>query len=443
MTLTYTTSYEATPWAASLDKNQRTVYVPELLETFTEQSIFYRMVDYQVDMGAMRTGSVVFTQRLKGPPNIATLDNRALWLPQLYTDSRQISISCLRYGDKIQIHKYDDRITYWRENGNEGLRAIMRGDLAPHMTQSLDRLARNAFLSATFKIFAGGATGFNNLASDDTFDVGMIRGIKLRTAYQVDSVNNPLFCITSPSAIYTIRDADTGEWLTRNQYANPSILVNGEIGEYENCRFVSSPLMTLWNCGTVINQTVITASVAVGDGAPDPDTTAVDDVWKVGQAGATHGISVTDSSGFSVGQYVTLHTVRPAANTATATYHGVVWDSAYNLERRIVAIPNGTTLQFDEPVTADWFQTLTDGGYGYVTYARPVHAGLFILGPRSVVCGVIQPPQTYNPAPIDDTEAIWRFSWDAYLKYQPFYTNRFIVYFFAGPVDQNGVVTTI
>jgi hypothetical protein len=444
MTLTYSTSYEATPWATSLDKNQRTVFIPELLENYTEQSIFYRMVDYQVDMGAMRTGEVVFTQRLKGPPNIATLDERALWLPQLYTDSQQLKIRCARYGDKIQIHKYDDRITYWRENGNEGLRSIMRGDLAPHMTQSLDRLARNAFLSATFRVFAGGASGFSNLASDDTFDVGMIRGVKLRSAYSVSAVNNPLFCITSPSAVYTVRDSDSGEWTTRNQYANPSILVNGEIGEYEDCRFVTSPLMTLWNCGTISYQTTIDASIAVGDGAPDPDVDKVDDVWEVGQVGATHGITVADTSSCAVGQRVTLHVERNASADATHVLNGVKWNSSYNLERRIVAIPNSTTLQFDEPITTDWFQTnLGAGVYGYVTYARPIHAGLFILGPRSVVCGVIQPPMTYTPAPIDDTESIWRFSWDAYLKYQPFFTNRFMVYFFAGPVDENGTVVNI
>lgn len=96
MTLTYTTSYEVTPWAASLDKNQQTVYVPELLEAFTQGSIFYKLVDYAVDLMAQRTQTIVFTQRLNPPPNIATLDNRALWLPQLYMDSRQIQITTER-----------------------------------------------------------------------------------------------------------------------------------------------------------------------------------------------------------------------------------------------------------------------------------------------------------------------------------------------------------
>ena len=109
MANTFDTEYSKTPWAASLDKNQRTVYVPDLMETYARQSMFYQMVDYAVDLGAMRTGEVVFTQRMHSPANIATLDNRALWLPQLFTDSRQIKITALRYGDKIQLHKYDCR----------------------------------------------------------------------------------------------------------------------------------------------------------------------------------------------------------------------------------------------------------------------------------------------------------------------------------------------
>lgn len=446
MALTFATSYELTPWAASLDKNQRTVYVPELLARYVKQSIFYRMVNYQVDMAAMRTGQVVFTQRLTAPPNIATLDNRALWLPQMYTDSRQVVITCSRYGDKIQLHKYDDKITYWRENGAEGLRAIMANDLAPHMVESLDRLARNAFLSSHFKVFAGGATGFDNLAADDTYEVAIGRGLKLRMEYMPDVVTNPLMAIVSPAATYSVRADASGEWLSRNQYANPSILVNGEIGMYEDVRYVNSPLMTLWNCGTILASTYATATIAVGDGAPDPATTTVDGAWYTGQAGATHSVAVADSSSFAVGDTVTLHRVKNAAQDATHVLNGVKWDDAYNYEARVVAIPDSTHLQFAEPITVDWFEdeiTGDAGKYAYVTKGRPVHAAIFLLGPNAVVGGVIQPPQTYNPAPVDDTEAVYRFSWDAYMKYQLMMTHRLMVYFYAGPIDVNGVVTNL
>lgn len=183
--------------------------------------------------------------------------------------------------------------------------------------------------------------------------------------------------------------------------------------------------------------------MAIGDGAQDPDAGAVDGVWKVGQAGVTHWIIVDASTGFAVGDRVTLHTVRNAAQDSTHVLNGVQWNHAYNLERRIVAVETGKLI-FDEPITVDWYvSAVSPGVFGYVTKARPIQAAIFIWGPRTVVAGVTQPPQTYTPAPIDDTEFIWRFSWDAFIKFQAFYTNRFLVHFFAGPVDVNGVVTNL
>ena len=423
------------------------MYIPQLLERFVRQSIFYKMIDYQIDLGAQRTGKVVFTQRLTAPPNIAALDNRVLWLPQLYTDSRELEITCTRYGDKIQIHKYDDRITYWQEAGAVGLKSIMQNDLAPHLTQSLDKLARNAFLSSHFCTFGGDATGFDNLAKADVFEVDQVRAVKLRADYasgSIDMQTNPLFCITSPSAVYTVRHAQTGEWLTRNQYANPSILVNGEIGSYEDCRFVTSPEMTLWNCGEIIQQTHIDATIAIGDGAPDPASKKVDGVWAVGQAGSTHYITVDSTTGFTAGDFVTLHRVKNQAQTSKRVLNGVQWDHEYNLDLRIAEIIDRTTMSFNTPIMVDWFvDAITSGLYGYVTKARPVHCALYILGPRAVVAGVAQSPGTYVHEPMDDAKSIYRFAWDAYLKFQPMFTERFIVHFFAGPVDVNGVVTEL
>jgi hypothetical protein len=323
----------------------------------------------------------------------------------------------------------------------------MRNDLAPHMVASLDLLARNAFINSQFVSFAGGATGFNNLQNDDLFAVGnLTRAVKLRCEYQPDIATNPVFCITSPSALYTIKDsASTSEWVSRIQYANPGQLINWEMGSYHDVRFATSPKLTLWNVGEVLAQTTITAAITVGDGAPDPDTTNVDGVWAVGQAGATHGITVASSANFAVGDIVTLHRQRPTANAALATANGVVWNSPYNIDRRIVAIPDATTLCFDKPILTDDYSVVVSGQayYGWVTKGRPVHCAIFIKGPRSVVAGVIQPPQTYTPPAIDDTQSIFRFAWDAYMKYQPFYTDRCEVHFFSGPVSIGNVITNL
>ena len=229
----------------------------------------------------------------------------------------------------------------------------MRNELAPHMVESLDLLARNAFLASPFYSFAGGATSFGTLEANDTFEVGITRAVKLGAEYEIDIQNNPIFCITSPAATYTIKSGTSSdEWISRMMYANPTQLINWEIGSYNDVRFATNPLMTLWNVGTVIAQTAIKVAIAVGDGAPDPATSAdrVDGVWETGQAGATHLITVASTTGFAVGDIVTLHTARNGSETATTVLNGVQWNHAKNMNLRIVKIPSGATMCFDKPV---------------------------------------------------------------------------------------------
>lgn len=442
------TAYGDTPWE-DFDKNQRTVYVPELLESFRHTAIFYKMVTYGVNLYAQRTGTMVFTQVLDPDPNIATLSTRQIWLPQVYLDSRQLEISAEYYGDKIMAHKYDEAITYWRENGSQGLRPIIRNRLAPHMVQSLDILARNAFLDKSTVIMEGDASSFGAIESTDTFDLDVTRAVQLGADYQPDPVQNPIIGVTSPSAIYTVRDADDGEFISRLKYTDNRAMLNYEVGEYEGVRFTSHPILTLWNCGEVNTQTTISASVTLGDGSPDPDTTKVEGVWQVGQSGATHYIEVADTTGFEAGDFVSLHVYREGDNGTYDTAlddqfkasEGAMFTDATKIEREIYEVVDGTKLSFTKPIMTDDFQTdLGDSVYGYVTLARPIHACVFVKGPRGVVSGVIQPPQTYTPAPIDDVEAIYRVSWDARLKYQQMYPDRFEVYFFTGPVRKKGQV---
>jgi len=444
-------AYGDTPWE-DLTTNQRTVYVPELLEVFRTTSLFYGLVTYGVNLTAERTGKMVFTQVLDPEPNIAELSTRQIWLPQLYMDSQQLEISCAYYGDKVMLHKYDPLITYWTRTGQAGLREIISSRLAPHMVGSLDLLARNAFLQKTTVMFAGGASDFGTLEADDLFDLSIVRAVHLGADYQPDPVQNPIIGLSSPASVYTIRDDDDGEFIERAKYAEPRRLLNYEVGEYEGVRFAQHPSVTLWNCGEIIAQTTIKASIALGNGAPDPGTTKVEGVWQVGQPGATHSITVASTAGYVAGDYVTLHVHREgdastwdtALSSTLKTTTGVLFTDPSMIVREIYAVVDATHLSFTEPITVDYFQTdLGSTVYGYVTKGRPVHACVFMKGPRGVVSGVIQPPQTYNPAPIDDVEAIYRFAWDARLKYQQMYPRRFEVYFHAGPVRRLGAVINL
>lgn len=444
----FSTSYGDTPWE-DFDRNQYTKYVPELLEQFRHKSLYYGLVTYGVNLAAMATKKMVFTQVIDPEPNIASLDNRQIWLPQLYLDSRQLEITCSRYGDKVMLNKYDEMITYWRENGSQGLRSIIGSRLAPHMVKSLDLLARNAFLDSDRAMFAGDASDFGSLEASDTFDLGICRAVQLGADYQPDPAMNPIFGIVSPSAVYSVRDADSGEFISRLKYTDNRAMLNYEVGEYEGVRMTRHPTNVLWNVGEVKAQTTISASVTEGAGATG---SSVRGVWTVGQAGSTNYIEVADTTGFSAGNVVSLHVYRPgggssydsAIDSKFKTTNGALFNDPTKIEREIYEVVDGTKLSFTEPITTDDFQTDLGGGvYGYVTYARPVHASVFIKGPRCVVSGVLQPPQTYTPRPVDDTESIWRFSWDAYLKYQRMYPRRYDLYFHAGPVRELDQVTNI
>ena len=445
------TAYGDTPWE-DFDKNQRTVYVPDLLDVYRHNSLFYGLVTYGVNLLAQRTGKMVFTQVMDPDPNTAALDNRQIWLPQIYMDSRQMEITCTRYGDKIMLNKYDDMITYWKEHGSSGLRPIISQRLAPHMVQSLDLLARNAFLQKTVVMFAGSASDFGSIGKTDTFDLSICRAVHLGADYQPDPVTNPLIGITTPSAIYTVRNNDSGEFISRLKYTDTRRMVNYEVGEYEGVRFAQHPVITLWNCGEVLTQTTISASVALGAGAPDPATKKVEGVWQVGQSAATHYLEVADTTGFEAGDQVTIHVYRQGDSSAydsaldsrfKAT-NGVMFTDPTAVVREVYEVVDGTKLSFTEPITTESFQTDLGGGvYGYITKGRPVHATVFMKGPRGVVAGVLQPPQTYNPPPIDDTESIYRFAWDAHMRYQQMYPRRFEIYFHAGPVRKLGQVVNL
>jgi len=447
------TAYGDTPWE-DWDKNQRTVYVPDLLESFKHKAIFYQMVTYGVNLRAQRTAKMVFSQIIDPDPNIAELSTRQIWLPQVYMDSRQLEITAAYYGDKIMAHKYDDDITYWRENSNsfQGLRPIITKRLAPHMIESLDLLARNAFLNKTSVIFEGGHSSIEGITTNDTFDLNVCRAVQLGADYQPDPTQNPIFAVTSPGAVYTVRSEDSGEFVSRLKYTDGNrVTLNYEIGEYEGVRFTQHPILTLWNCGDVITQTTIGASVGLGDGAPDPATTKVEGVWQVGQSNATNYVTVADTTGFQAGDFVSLHYYRGGdsstydnnCNEQMKHDDGCIYNDATKIEREIYEVVDSTKLSFTRPITTDDFQTDLGGTvYGYVTKARHVHAAIFVKGPRGVVSGVIQPPQTYTPDPIDDVEAIYRISWDARLKYQQMYPRRFEVYLFAAPVRRLGEVIT-
>lgn len=450
----FDTYYSDNPWAV-IDKNQRTWYDPDLMSMFRQKALFTPTIQFVKNLGDQRATKMVMTQLLDPHPDTTALAVRQIWMPASHIDSREVEITFSRYGGKVAYNTYDDMVSYWRQNNQEGIRNITRGALGVHMVDVLDLLARNAYLSGAlttgYALYEGGGDAFNDITTSDLFDINRALDIWLGMTYRnVASALGPngsagsIICYTTPGVIYDIQKGiKSDEWISVQQYANPSALLKYEVGSYKGIRFVQSPKLVLWNAGTVIAQGEISAAVKAGDGAL-VNSSKVDGVYKVGQtAGITPYIQVKNSwltgslANLAVGDIITIHVTRTSSYGVT---NGVDPFEGTAHVRRIVAITDSDPdrLALDAPIMIDMDTDLGSGVYGYVTKGRNIHGSIFVGGPQGIVSGVARPPRIHTPPPVDDFEMVQRFSWDAYMGYQPYAPEVFEVVFSAGSTRVKG-----
>lgn len=451
--------YSDNPWTV-MDKNQRTVYDPDLLAIYRQRALFTPTIQFVKNLGDARATKMVLNQLLDPHPDTTALAVRQIWMPASHIDSRQIEIVFSRYGGKVAYTTYDDIVTYWRQNGSAGVRRIMRGALGQHMVDVLDLLARNAYLSGAlttgYAMYQGGGSDFSALATTDVFSLNTSLDIWLgmttrgvAAAMGPAGAANNIICYTSPSVIYDIqKGTGSDEWIAVNQYEGRTQALKYEVGTYKNVRYVSSNKLILWNTGELIAQGLVDAAITAGDGAPDPGTTKVDGTYMVGQttAGITNYISVgswgTGSlADIDVNDMVTIHVTRTAANGIT---NGVDFTEGTSHVRRVVAkSATPDRLVLDQPIMVDMNTDLGGGTYAYVTKARNVHASIFVGGPQGIVSGVALPPRFHAPRPVDDFDMVQRFSWDGYFGHQPYAPEVFEVVFSAGTTRVKGDAAVI
>jgi hypothetical protein len=250
-----------------------------------------------------------------------------------------------------------------------------------------------------------------------------------------------IFAFTSPGVIHDIQDDDN--WKGVHEYLQDRILLRYEVGAFKNVRYIQTPKCTLWNTGTILARAPVNAAVTAGDGAPNPSTTKVDGTYQVGQTtgGITNYIQLdTPTSGsmsdFAVNDIITIHATTTSAYGVT---DGVDYQEGKLTNRRIVAVDEGNKrLVLDQPVLVDFDTDLGGGVYAYVTKARNIHATIFVGGPQAIVAGVAQQPLFYALDPVDDFNAIHRFSFDQYMGYQPYQPEVFEVVFSAGSTRVKG-----
>lgn len=450
----FDTYYSDNPWTV-IDKNQRTVYDPDLIALYRQRALFTPTIQFVKNLGDARATKMVLNQVLDPHPDTTALAVRQIWMPASHIDSRQIEIVFSRYGGKVAYTTYDDIVTYWRQNGTAGVRRIMRGALGQHMIDVLDLLARNAYLSGAlntgYALYQGGGSDFSAISTSDIFTLGTSLDIWLgmttrgvAAALGPAGAANNIICYTTPSVIYDIqKGTGSDEWIAVNEYQGRTQALQYEVGTYKNVRYIQSPRLILWNCGTLIAQGLVDAAINAGDGAPNPGTTKVDGVYMVGQttAGIKNYISVgswgTGSlADIDVNDMVTIHLTRTAANGIS---NGVDFTEGTAHVRRVVAkSATPDRLVLDQPIMVDMNTDLGAGTYAYVTKGRNIHASIFVGGPQGIVSGVALPPRFHAPRPVDDFDMVQRFSWDGYFGHQPYAPEVFEVVFSAGTTRVKG-----
>jgi len=102
--MSFDTYYPDNPWTG-IDRNQRDIYWPQLLETFRVRSVWRPFVRYAFDMAAVNTGTVYFDEVFDAEPDTTPKGNRTIWLASQHLDSRRVTLSMEHHAGKLAYNK--------------------------------------------------------------------------------------------------------------------------------------------------------------------------------------------------------------------------------------------------------------------------------------------------------------------------------------------------
>lgn len=398
---------------------QRAWYEARLMETLRTKSILVPYSRLVQDFTAVNSKTITYTEVMDLEPNWNAMSEATIWKKGQYLDSRTVTIGLEWYWDIIKYTDHLDPFTYLQNGDAKG---IIREKLGQSVVDTMDILARNAYLSHPSPSYAGSATTRAQLTAADLFDPDVAEDVRVQLQEAevpgLAAVNpgesGEILCITTPRVIHDIRTAAGSDWMDVQNYNSTGRKFTAEVGMWAGVRFVMTNRLRLRNAGLASVQTTLNGATVEGQGA----YATVDTVYTPGQTGSTRYITLTDESGLAVGDYVTIH------DNALGT---TVLDTDGTQEtRRIVNIDAGNNrVSFDRPLLK------AHGNGDYCTKAVDVHASLFLGGP-GIVQAVAERPNIIVPPKYDDAMLINRVGWRGMMKFQLFKPEYFHVHYSAG-----------
>jgi N4-gp56 family major capsid protein len=376
-----------------LPESLRVFYEKVLLDTPRSKTIYRQFATTKYDVAARDAKQVTFTEVFDLHPAIGTLSEAVPFVEGAYLDGEQTTIAITEHGNTIKTNAFHATVQYWN-SGN--FRSLVREKLGWNLADSVDIMARNAFLTTTNVHYSDAGAGAApttraTIAADDVYlpDYGdqSRTNLESRDALGVDEEGS-IVAIVHPRQARDIRK-NSSEFIDIVKYAKPVNLLRGEIGMLDGVRYVKSNRAKLPNAGATVAQLALDAASVKGQGGPNSDNKSL---LKYVQLPAA-----SDLSAFAVGQEVTIHD----HNLGTA-----VLETDPTAEHRVIVQVDDANdrLYFDRPLF------LAHSAGNYVTEARDVYAVTMMAGP-GVVWAVGLMPQVIVPLVIDDFGRIFRLSW--------------------------------
>lgn len=446
-----------------IDTNVWDDKIPEVAMNFQKgPTIYTPLIDWtsrSQETGASRS---VYTELLEGDVDFDEIQFSDQYIEEpMGVDSRQRALGTARYGDKVQLHEESQVFQMWKMSGNRDWRPLLRGVLGNNVRRKMEYVSRNAYLRGPkeFWSYGGNATNWGELDATCQFDIDIVTDWNLRlgqtgTPVIPGDMAAAKLAIIPPGVTYGFRKSlaaatgnETALYTQASLYAERALKY--EVGDYQGVRFMEVPNdnygqnpAVLYNCGMLQAQAHVVSAIAAGDGAPDPETTKVDEVWYVGQKDVTHYIQLDtgEAADFAKNDWVTIHTQR--TNTYGVT-NGVNPLSGKTIVRRVVAVDEvNDRLAFDRPIMRKYDTDLGSGVYAYVSKGQ--HIGfVLVLGSRGGIMGnVNRPIKFYEPKSIDDFESIWRYVWDIRAGLNIWEPNLFECHFVSVALAKPGGVIT-
>ena len=495
--------YAANPVEA-IDANRWEWYDPLVAATF-RRSAFYTPLMTYIDLRSP-VNNITNTEIIPGHVNPSAIGLRDLYTdPMTFASRRREFSGYSRYGQKVQWHKLDPLLNMW-QMGKVGtkqlLASVLRQQLAYSMYVTTEFLSRNQFVTQANHLFYGPFGQYSDLSGikrdpADMFSVNALTDIRLRLSVRSNFTSNfgtfaspvpgrpdQILISTTPGVVHDIW-THKDEFMVSLRELQDNRLLHGGAIEWHNFTVQEVPwdVSLFWNAGMVDKQVAVLKYTVAGDGvtaergitggvdgAPDPSSSTVFNMYKVGSSSeAVHYVQCSpfDDGDFSVGDFISLHTVRyTSAGTLGTNWFGVndgcgfldgntqvleVAEVDADNDRLAFATPvmsdygtqlyaSGASVPLAQPdnTPANW--TATRDVVAFVTKAQHIHPVLIAATRGAHAFNMMQKMTVHTPPAYDDFESITRISWDMVGSTQAINPDMYEIYLVGASFGNRGSV---